>query len=212
MHYCSGNTKRQRAPLITSYRMSLFDRFLQSGGGGPVGIQSRSLWRDDYNYEGPAQITSHLRHYPNLPAVRKHITIASELSEELNNLTEYDVCTHCQAQYQLIDNLGTHRCCYHPDPGSDAHVFRCCGVSKQQSSFRSRGCVPCDHSPRNYKQKNPHAPRWNRDSVFARVPKAARHLLRFPDSSIVGEETKPHDPIKSFLIVTRVSGYGLQDV
>ena len=191
--------------------MSLFENFLQDSVGQTT-IASKDLWRDNFKYDGSAQTTMHLQHYDKLPAIRKHNVIKRELSEELQYLTETDNCMYCYAQYQLIDNLGTHKCTYHPNPSTDPRTFRCCGVSKQYPGFYSKGCVPCDHSPRNYNQKNPHAPRWNKDSVFTRVPKAVRHLLKFPDSSVVGEETNPHDPIKSFLIVTRVRGYTLHDI
>jgi len=191
--------------------MSLFDRFLTSAIG-EVEVQSRALWRDDFNYDGPAQATSNLRTYNKLPAVKKHVAITEELSEEMAYLSEWDTCTHCSFRYQRLHNLGTHKCCFHPDPSTHPTTYRCCGANKLAPGMLARGCQPCDHTPFNAAQVQKRKPRWTPDNVFTRVPKAARILFPFPDSSIVQEENNPHESVKSFLLITRVQNYTLNDV
>jgi hypothetical protein len=190
--------------------MSLFDGFLASTVGETV-IDSKMLWRDNFQYSGPTQADTHLMNFPNLPAIQKHIVISKELSEEMSYLQEWDTCWYCHARYQRIDNLATHTCTYHPNPTSDPYTFGCCRVSKERPGLLWKGCTPCDHSPFNPRSK-PHTPRWTKTTVFTRIPKAARHLLRFPDSSIVSEEHNMHDPVKSLFIVTRVQGFTLHDL
>jgi len=191
--------------------MSLFDNFLRETVG-ESSISARALWRDDFNMtNGPTQSQATTLNFAALPAVRKHQVISGKLQQEMAYLMEWDRCQYCQGAYQRIDNLGTHRCAYHPQPTTNPYTYGCCGVSKQNPGTSRRGCTPCDHSPFNPNAK-PLSPRWTKETVFTRVPKAGRHLLRFPASSIVGEETNPHDPIKSFILVTRVRGYTPADI
>lgn len=190
--------------------MSLFDRFLENTVG-ETSITSRALWREDFNYSGPKQATSRLMNFPKLPAVQKHQVISKELAAEMDYLQQWDRCMHCQASYQRLRNLGTHACSYHPNPTSDPYIFGCCGLNKENPGLMWKGCTPCDHSPFDPKRK-PHAARWHKDNVFTRVPKAARYLLQFPESSVVSEEPNPHDPVKSVILVTRVKGITLHDL
>lgn len=189
--------------------MALFDGFLQTVAGRKD-IGARSLWKDDYERPDTRVITTH--NYSRLPAVKKFIMVNQVLAEELKDLQEYDYCIHCSMTYQLQKNIGTHRCAYHPDPSSNPDVYRCCGISKYNPGTRWRGCRPCDHTPYNINEKKLHAPRWNKNSVFIRIPKAARSLFAFPNSSIIKEELNELDPLKSFLWVTRVANLTFADM
>lgn len=67
-------------------------------------------------------------------------------------------CVRCAVTYRELDNLGTHRCAYHPgaicqydDVGVRRGNYECCNLSpkpgnRDYAAWRSRrGCTPTDH-------------------------------------------------------------------
>lgn len=180
--------------------MALFDAFL-SQATLESDISSRSLWRDDY-HETEVADQRDISAYATASVTERHKIAERLLSSELKYLNEDDICSYCRRGYKRVENLGHHRCRYHPSQ-STASQFPCCGISTFDTmNIHFRGCRPCDHLP-----TKPEAIRWTDKNVFYRVPAILRHRIGFPESSIVKYYEDPDVKGKSFFIVTRVEGH-----
>jgi len=125
------------------------------------------LWSGlDYVEE---EIESHVFIQPNLSLPRlERIAqttqeILASLQDELAVLELKDECLYCGTMYIRNQNIGFHRCRWHPNPGTHPSFYDCCGESKRM--FAHSGCQPCDHSA-----KFNAAERWHIENQTIDVP------------------------------------------
>lgn len=183
--------------------MALFDPFLKQQDAA-LEFYSRSAWQENFDEQLAKEESRDLSRYKTMSIFERYQAMQEALQEEIEHLRDYDNCMSCRTRYRRLENLGTHRCRYHPSPGGGLSDYQCCGVGKFDSHHPNfRGCVPCDHTP----LVKGRGPRWHADNVFYRIPVGIRPLLPFPETSIVDTEHNSIDPSKSFYIITRVYGY-----
>ena len=93
-------------------------------------------------------------------------------------------CRRFAAYYRERDNLGTHRCFYHPKfvngPLEGTHPrghYECCGRSMYDQSSK-QGCTPCDHT-----SVTGHEPTYRVDTLHADLLQLAEGTNRIKDKN-----------------------------
>jgi hypothetical protein len=123
--------------------------------------------------------------------------ILNEIAPIMESMKVKKQCYFCKQTYRPIDNYGTWKCMYHPDPGSSLIRFNCCGRRKEAHT-EDIGCTPCDHQSicRDRSQ------RW-KDPVVVDIPSIAAIQMKIPETAYT---TTPNDKISlSRAHVQRVS-------
>ena len=171
-------------------RADLFDEFLLAQEVR-TNVSSKSIWKDGYAQERAVTST-------NVPKTHNTYEIFAflkqYLAKEIAFLQTRGQCGFCGEHYARWENIGTHLCSYHPNPGH-CGTHRCCDQPQG-----SRGCQPCDHTPVVACTPN----RWTHDNTTIHIPLYLKSLLRVPNESII--ETVPNAtyPARSYITVRRI--------
>jgi hypothetical protein len=120
-------------------------------------------------------------------------SLGPQLLEELLVMRH---CAYCRRHYRERDNIGQYQCSYHPEVAvQQSGLLVCC-----KNPLGSIGCRMADHRPALRVGDT----MWTADDRVVRIPQAIAHRYKIADSAIVGFSNNRIDPVRSYLIVSRI--------
>ena len=168
----------------------IFDGFLDTVQDQQE-ISTQAAWRGVTRNRGSA-----LPYDPASPAsMSAYIdkVLGPQLLEELIVVRH---CAYCKRHYRERDNIGQYQCSYHPN-GAVQHAGRlaCCDRPPD-----SEGCRAADHRPALRIGNT----MWTTEDRSVRIPQALAHRYKVGDAAVLGFSVNRSDPVRSYLIVSRV--------